>query len=426
MGIIRASLPVKDGLVFGYDTGYPVSTNSTKTVHNQGEPLSNLWDSMLNTQSLRTHTKHYWNGKNWVINSTYSDPGVPGPKGTYLGIVFKHVSGALNSTWSGNSYGYMLRDIACTNGATMTQSCWIFVSSDCNVTSIPSVIEGESGGESTVSGFPSSYDLNNKGTWQITAKKAISDGNTRFIPLYPRRNGVTDGSFSGFFMWGLPQVTYGDHVVQPLLPGTTRTSTESLIDITRNNDINLSNVSFDSNAQMTFDGTDDYIQLDVNLSDIVGSTPSAITFEFVAKADNLTNLIGISGDYTDPSGTGFGIKRSSSNNKLEFRVYATGGIPRSTTDIPTNSYFYGACVWDGTGSGEHRIYFNGILETTDTSAGTTWNHGNGDLRIGDIYNSMGTPGEWQGEIPVFRIYNRVLTAEEIQQNFNAYSKRFNI
>jgi hypothetical protein len=34
-----------------------------------------------------------------------------------------------------------------------------------------------------------------------------------------------------------------------------------LLDLTNNATINLSNVSFDSNAQMTFDGTDDYTSL---------------------------------------------------------------------------------------------------------------------------------------------------------------------
>jgi hypothetical protein len=42
----------------------------------------------------------------------------------------------------------------------------------------------------------------------------------------------------------------------PFINGT-RSATQGLLDLTGNSTINLTNVSFDSNAQMTFDGTDD-------------------------------------------------------------------------------------------------------------------------------------------------------------------------
>lgn len=212
--------------------------------------------------------------------------------------------------------------------------------------------------------------------------------------------------------------------------GTTVQTGGGWLDISRSGNngelVNNPIYSSGSGGSLVFDGVDEYIDTNVNLSQIVGANPTAITFEFVAKAYDLTNPIGICGDYVGPAGTGFGIKRSSGSNRLEFRVYATGGIPSSTSDIPINKWFHGVCVWDGTTTGQHRIYFNGNLETTDNTPGTTWNHGGGTLRIGDIYGGMGVPGEWNGEIAVFKIYNRALTSTEIQTNYNALKRRFEL
>ena len=404
MGLAHSPKIVTDGLSFIYDTG---SGKSYK-----GEPAENLWDSMLNTQALRSHTKHYWDGYKWLENATYSNPGVEGPKGTYIGLVFKHTSGALNSVWSGNSYGYMLRDIVCTSGATFTQSCWIYTSEDCDVTTIPSVIEGESGGESAVTGYPASYDLTNKGTWQVTAKKAISDGNTRFIPLYPRKNGVTDGSFTGFFMWSLPQVVAGSHVVQPIQPGVTRSTTQGLLDLTKNETITLSNMSYDSNAQMSFDGTDDQFLI---------SNPgvgTSFSIETVIKVDSYSN----GPIFVSPNSVGIDhFFRVNSNgtiraNFVEVPDTANDGYT-STTVINTGEYYH--VVISKTPS-NGTIYVNGVAEDshTPTLAAAAWT---GAWRIGARWNNT---YNLNGEIPILKVYNRDLAPAEVLQNYNALKSRF--
>lgn len=400
---------IKDNLVFGYDTGYGVADNNTSTRFYKGEPGANLWDSMLNTQSLRTHTKHYWDGNRWTENSTYTHPGVSGPIGTYLGLVFKHVSGALSSSWGSNSYGYMLRDIACTNGATMTMSSWIYASADCNLDSIPATIEGEAGGESLVSGFPGAYNLNNKGTWQVTAKKATSDGNTRFIPLYPRKNGVTNGSFTGFFMWALPQVTYGNNVVPPIQPGSTRLSTQSLIDLKKTTNINVSNISFDSTGQPAFDGTDDIL----NTGLFSGRNPSTDTFtiEAIVKSDTTS---------------GAHMWLDATSNGTNQRLYCAHASAGSSTplgiqnsgwshNIPQDTnYHHYVIVMDGSVA---RLYNNG-------EAHSTKNYTSYQIQALNVGGRSGY--RWVGTIPVFKIHNGVLTADQVKQNFNVYKNRFGI
>ena len=41
MGIFRGPGVVNDGLVFGYDTGHPISDNTTNNRFNQGQPATN-------------------------------------------------------------------------------------------------------------------------------------------------------------------------------------------------------------------------------------------------------------------------------------------------------------------------------------------------------------------------------------------------
>lgn len=420
---------VNDGLVFGYDTGYGVADNNTATRFYEGEPATNLWDSMLNTQPMRPHTKHYWDGSKWFENSTYTHPGVNGPKGTYLGIVFKHVSGALGNSWSNNSYGYMLRDIACTNGATMTMSSWIYASNDCNIDSIPAVIEGESGGESTVAGYPVYYDLSNKGTWQVTAKKAISDGNTRFIPLYPRKYGVTNGSFTGFFMWALPQVTYGNHVVTPLQPASTRSSTQSLIDLTRTTNIDVSNVSFDSTGQPTFDGTDDKIVIADQTS--IG----AYTYETVVKINTAdSSYSGFGSNYKSDasgySGVGNGwILRLDPSGNLQIYTKNNSTTLINPINISgfrannSNKYIHLVYTYE---DGSNKLYLNGALQQTGTGlSGETAS--DSTLIIGAYSWGIASQTYYlNGYQPVAKLYNTTLSADEVKQNYKVYKNRFNI
>lgn len=405
-----------DGLVFSYDTSD--RQNSFK-----GRPTTNLWDTILNTQSLRAHTKHYWDGRRWIVNGTYSHPGAPGPKGVHLGIVFKHKSGALNSSWSGNSYGYMLRDIACTNGATVTQSCWVYASRDCDLTAIPSVIEQEAGGETSVPGYPTQYDMSKKANWQVIAKKATSDGQVRFIPTYARKNGVTDGSFKGFYMWALPQVTETNHVVKPILPGASRSHTNSLRDLTGRAIANLSTVSFDTTDDIVFDGTDDYIDLDTD----VLSTNGHYTLEAWLKPNGSSwgnNAVPLYNTYKNSSAYGIW-HHFGHDNVLRWRHagtnYTTGDL--SGIGLVANTWQLTTVTWDGT---TLRLYKNGV-QTNSTTAPKGFTRSTGSPRIGRLATrTSGALYAWNGEIAKQNVYNKALTLTEVKKNFNIHKGRFGL
>ena len=73
-------------------------------------------------------------------------------------------------------------------------------------------------------------------------------------------------------------------------------------------------------------------------------------------------------------------------------------------------------------SGDRRTYINGILRTSDAQTGTI-NTNTGGMFIG-TYGGGGYP--YNGNIAIVRVYNRVLSPSEIQQNYNAQKSRFGL
>ena len=112
-------------------------------------------------------------------------------------------------------------------------------------------------------------------------------------------------------------------------------------------------------------------------------------------------------------------------NNLYYRTYGlstTDLVLSSTTSYVINNQWNNVvATWDGTNK---RIYVNGVLRATSaTLTGTVTQNTTGAAFIG-IYGGGGYP--FNGRIAQTQIYNRALSAAEIQQNFNATRSRFSI
>lgn len=75
-------------------------------------------------------------------------------------------------------------------------------------------------------------------------------------------------------------------------------------------------------------------------------------------------------------------------------------------------------------SGNRRTYVNGVLRTSDAQTGSINTNTNG-VSIG-IYGGFngGRGYSYVGDLSVVRVYNRVLTPQEILQNYNEQINRF--
>ena len=77
-------------------------------------------------------------------------------------------------------------------------------------------------------------------------------------------------------------------------------------------------------------------------------------------------------------------------------------------------------------SGDRRTYINGILRTSDAQTGVVATNTNG-MSIGVYGGFNGGRGYfYNGNLAIVRVYNRVLLASEVLQNYNAQKSRFNL
>jgi len=206
------------------------------------------------------------------------------------------------------------------------------------------------------------------------------------------------------------QLEHGAHST-PFIAGT-RSTVEGLIDLTGNSSIDLANVSFDSNAQMLFDGTNDY----VNMGDLpIIKLGTNFTIEAVVKPEQDKWMYFFHKGYGQNNSLAWG--RHSSGDNWFFSTMINGSYQNSYMGTATlNQYCHLAASYDGANL---RLYENGDLQAT---VATTH-----DMMTSTQPLGIGGPGRyWNGEIPVTKIYNKALTAQEVKQNYQQYKTRFNL
>lgn len=88
-----------------------------------------------------------------------------------------------------------------------------------------------------------------------------------------------------------------------------------------------------------------------------------------------------------------------------------------------NTWYHAMATYDGS---TIRQYNNGTLQSFLDYVGTPQSSGLG-YRVAARWDAQGTPYDFfPGDIGAVRIYNRSLTADEVQENFNAERSRFGI
>ena len=194
-------------------------------------------------------------------------------------------------------------------------------------------------------------------------------------------------------------------------------STTTWTDLSGNNNTgtltNGPTYSSANNGSIVFDGTNDYVVVNNNASILSSTAYTKIAWFYPTSFATGNNII---------SGT-------SGNSQHAFWLAATNRLYSghngswytvlSTTTLSLNTWYCGAVTFNTTSG--WNLYLNGALENTNAS--TTTFSGDGRIQIGAF-----DPGSnvFTGRISQASIYNRALTASEIQQNFNALRGRYGI
>ena len=407
---------ITDNLVFGYDTGYNINDRNLGVGRHFKGPISN------NLLEVHNHSRSNTSGTNgFVLNGEetvnipkigkrsvkyveyYNNYNNSGDLGCCPNLFYYH-NGYITGVESSTSYTY---SIIYKHTGDYTHPNFMYryeYQTD-------GTYNTEGGIHSTASNRRRHLGNGWYHAWGTFTTQSTTTQLRCYSFLY--NYGTTTHRFYVASISLIKNISGSTHLITPprliLKPNTSVSSTQSLVDLKRTTTIDVSNVSFDSNAQMTFDGTDDII----NTGLFSGRNPSTdpFTVEAMVKSD------------------------VTSGSRIWIDATTNGSSQR----------FYSALI-DST---SHAIGIQGSAWSDPTPGDTDWHHqvivmdgntakayNNGELASSKSYTSYTLAGglnvggrsgyRWVGQIPIFRLYNRALTQDEVSRNYNAFKDRFGL
>jgi len=373
MGLAHSPKIVTDGLSFMYDTGSGKSYKGEPTTNLNTFTLSDSGTDGSGQSSVGTRTvisDNYVRIVDAASNTrqTHVITGLTASTTYTLSIMYKKLTGAPTfrfqiQDYSGSSY---LRTIKFTN--------------------------------------TSEIGIQDKEGWQLASWTFTLGSDANAVRVW-YQDGADYTTYTHSFELQNPQLEAKSHATQ--FVNGTRSVTEGLLDLTNNATINLSNVSFDSNAQMVLDGTDDTI----NTGLFSGRNPATdpFTIEAVVKSNTTSG----NRMWVDATNNG-------TNQRLYCAYAATGtgnpmgiqGSGWSSSGVNDTDYHHYVIVMDGSVA---RLYNNGEAHSTKNYT---------SYQIQALNIGGRNTYRWFGDIPIFKLYDRALTADEVLQNYNATKSRF--
>jgi hypothetical protein len=386
------------GLVFSYDTG---DTNSFR-----GEPTTNL--AYAPNPNLTSNSNWWFNsGESVLLNNdtTLEKPIIPHVDTSNLHIFSSRV------TVAGNQHiGSAIISISPSTQYTMSIYFWFQGSSMQTPPYLRTAVNN-----SLVVPFNYNGDTNYlnwpRGKWiRLSATYTTPSNET----------GIYMTSYTGDFVgekvayFGY-QVEQKDHMT-PLVLGT-RSVTESLVELTGNGTIDVSNATFNSNGSPIFDGTND----SMTVASYVGiQIIDDITVETVVKFEtsNLGSLRVFAMKYHS---TGWELILGANGNLVVGGRNGDGTYYSCDTGRLVVDGRYHHIAWTKNGL-SWKVYINGTLSGSITlgTVGTLSN--SGEIQIGreggSYYTAM--------TMDVLKIYDRTFNDVEVQTNFKKYRKKYTI
>jgi len=393
MSIHRGPNTKKGGLMFGYDSGHGVCDNHTSSRFYQGKPTTNYLSDGLSGYNVVQGSR--WNGA--TPTYTLGNSEFNTPIGTY------------NTSGTNYMYSHDLvldDDLSTLSSQVVTFSIYLRRTNTLGTVGMRIY--------DNVSGYSTIYADVTGQFQRFSITKTLGANPTRIFVMIDNTNG-------GIIDFHSPMLEKGE--ASPFVDGT-RSSTESLIDLKRTTDIDLSNTSFDSTGQPTFDGTNDYMVTEEDFL-IKGDQ----TWEIVAKAnggpDSPAGLL-TNHQYTSPQ-SNFGINYVSGNRLGASIGYTNGSREYASKNtnyvIQVGVPFHAVLKYDSSNN-TIEWFINGILDSTYSLSATP------NFISQPICSGRWTPAYndyyFNGEVYVGKVYGMALTPEEIKQNFNTYKNRFNI
>jgi hypothetical protein len=298
---------------------------------------------------------------------------------------------------------------AAASGQTWTYSAWVKANRSLSVSLF--LFEAASNG-TYLTHNAQSYTATTE--WQrVSITSTFSNASTAYVQA--RVDGPDSYTAGDVVWWDGLQVEQKSYATQ--FAAGTRTVTNGLVDLTENYTVNLTNAGYDSNANITFNGSSNYITA-YTIPDSfwnAGSWSVSVWIKFNAVSKGSDNAIfghGVA-SYSN------GLHLAERNSVVYFGFYSndlSGTIP-----LAANKWYN--IVWVFNYSTKlKQIYVNGVFDTSGGSVGysgtgTNTEFGRYPWSTGNLTNST---------ISSIYGYNKVLTASEVLQNYNRTKSRFGL
>jgi hypothetical protein len=175
-------------------------------------------------------------------------------------------------------------------------------------------------------------------------------------------------------------------------------------------------------GSLVFDGSNDYVNLGY-----IFQYQDNFTVECVAKVNSASPSAGVCGSITPiimNNDWGWNILMDTLG-KPRWEIYDLGQNGAFVESSIGNFGEWIHCVGykSGTTVG---FYVNGISQGTDNLILNSVYYAGPPFSIGGNYTCGSQPYYMNGRVSIARVYNRALSASEIQQNFNATKSRFGL
>ena len=394
---------VTNGLVFAYDM-----SNTKKS-----------WKGAPVTNSFNCPNPYDANNVSFIINGTGTFQRVY--SGTYGGytitpedVVYRYNLGDGGCHYHGNS-------AAISAGQYVCYSVDYYVSPDASdyPTNTQLVSLENYGGSALSGGTGVSSDVTTKGKWQTIQGNAgpTAGSGTQAMFLYPGGCGGA-GSYiasRGFILMKNPMFEFRSDVRYTPFVNGTRSNTQAILDLTNNSTITASSLTYASDGTFRFGGSGQ--RLDTSLTTFGNNATWEACINGTSDVSTYNMFMGRYLPY-------FGFYGA---NSLYFSNIIGGAQQtiQTATNLTTNTWYHAVFTtsYNGTNT-TMKIYTNGIETASGTFSGAQGLDGAYNFAIGDGYNASWY--RFDGRVESAKVYNRTLSATEVQQNFNALRSRYGI
>lgn len=383
---------VRDGLVFCYDM-----QNTQKSL--KGAPTTNLLTNPDFASGNTGYTNYVSTGPTTVIVTDF--PGSIGVPKTVLECTSASAPGG-----GGNSGGMVFANPTLTTGQAYTISFWARILSHSSATN---TFSNQSG-----SGDNSNFSF----TKTITSEWVKYSYTTSSLDLMK----------TSWYVWtnlNSARWQYADFQIEqntfetPFVRGT-RSNTQAILDITNNNTVTASSLTYASNNTFSFNGSSNLLIMPENTI-FNNQNP---TVEVWIK----TNSLNQNGFFFEKGNVNTQYSLFQEGTTIVWRTH-NGTLNSFDTQTISSSNIDTTNYWQIVGtieSGNKKIYVNGVEKASNAWANTIPTNTNG-CSIGAYGGFNGARGYYyNGIISAVRVYNKALTATEIKQNFEAHRGRYGI